>query len=94
MPVEHALTHEREVGAAVLAERDQLAVEHRPHRQVGEEGGLLAHVPAAAATHPQRSLGRDDRAETAPLHLEATRPVGRRLERASIGSGNALYGIC
>jgi len=48
-----------------------LTVEHRSHREVGEEGGLFAHVPAAAAPNPQRSLGGDDRTEAVPLDLEA-----------------------
>jgi hypothetical protein len=39
-----ALTDQREVGLALLVERDQLAVGHRSHRQLREKAGAIARV--------------------------------------------------
>jgi hypothetical protein len=48
---------EREARAAVVAERDQLAVEHEPAREGGELRDELCHTPAAAAADLEPVFG-------------------------------------
>jgi hypothetical protein len=42
----HALADERKVGATLVVERDEFAVEIRPHRKIDKELDVLRHVPA------------------------------------------------
>lgn len=80
--MEDAEAEKREARAAIEAEGDELAVEQQPVRQTGELGQPLGHIPAAPAPHHEPLLGRDERPEPIPFHLE-----GVVAERQAVGAG-------
>jgi hypothetical protein len=83
--MQHPLAKTGEVGFAVAAERHELPVEHRPHRQLFKEVEVRRHVPAAPATNAERAFGRDDGPGTRP-----TSPRMPMLRESAIGlSGQA-----
>ena len=66
---QHALTDQGEVRASVSVEGDQLAVKGAEHGEAQELGQQRCHVPTAAATNPEASLGAQECAEAVPFEL-------------------------
>jgi hypothetical protein len=88
VPLQDAFAQLREVGLAVSNERDEFAVEHRPHRELREEPDVLRHVPATTAADTQLAFCRDDRPEPVPLQL-----VGEvAARRQPAGAGEHRFG--
>jgi hypothetical protein len=92
MPMQHPLADTRKVGLSIVAKRDEFSVEHGPYRQPREK------VELGAMFQPRRLRPRSgppvETMARNPSHLTsyAQGPrAGRRPERASIGSGSALY---
>jgi hypothetical protein len=76
VPEQDGFADALEVGLTVLAEGDELAIEHASHGKLLEEPDVLGHVPAAPAADAERPFGRDDRAE--PIPLDFIRPFSAR----------------
>src|SRR5207249_2422004 len=73
---------EREVRPAVVAERDELAVQDGLGGQGGEFGQAGGHVPAASAADAKLAPAADMRAEAVPFRLEGLSVLVRQSPRA------------
>lgn len=86
-PSEHPLAETGEARLAVIAERDQLAIEREAAGQAGELGVVWRHLPPLTTqTRSRPTL--DEAAEPVPLELVRVVTAGSGPLWASIGSGS------
>jgi hypothetical protein len=80
--MEHPLAKVGEAGFAVVAERDQLAVQRQVAWKGGEFGEVRRHLPPLAAEDAEPAGGGDEAAESVRLEFVG---VVTRGERAAAG---------